>query len=65
MVDLGAATVVNDKTEFIAWLKKLSQDTVLRERSGKAAQKYIISQAGATQTLLEHLEKDGVFSNAF
>jgi len=56
LVAAGGAAIIHDVKELAAALKTLTTDTVQREKSGKAAGKFVQERTGATTLIAESIE---------
>ena len=57
LVAAGGAVIIHDVKELAAALKTLTTDTSQREKSGKAAGKFVQERTGATTLIAESIER--------
>jgi len=57
LVNLGTCTVINSSAELNAELKVAFSNNAIRMQKGNLAKDYIISNTGATQRIMQYIEK--------
>ena len=57
MVKKKGVLVVHDKHEFNQIMEQLLQNPGFAEKTGKSNMEYILKNTGATQTVVEYIEK--------
>jgi 3-deoxy-D-manno-octulosonic-acid transferase len=57
LINAGAANTISSSLELTALVKKYSDDLPERENTGALAKKYVVDHAGATEKILQHLQK--------